>query len=436
VLAFGLIALFVFLNGFFVAAEFALVKLRATQLERLARRTDASARVVVDVSQRLDRYLSATQLGITLASLGLGSVGEPAITHGFEHLLTHAGITAVSERALHSIALVFGFSVLTAAHIIFGELVPKLVAIRSAEGVALAVARPLRVFYWLVFPGLIVLNAASSLLLRTLGYPSLHDTEGALSEEEILGVLSQAYAKGRLSQPKRQLLERVIRFTERTVRQVMVPRVDVSWLDDDLTLDQALQRARAAGFTRFPLAENGDLDRVVGYINLKDVVMALSRPATLREVMREALVVPETLGVFEAMREMQQKQVPFAVVVDEYGGTSGIVTLEDVLEEIVGEIRDEHDEEAPKIEVRGDGSLVVDGLIALDDLRTHGIDLAGSDADTVGGAVLAHMGRFARAGDTVVIDGWQFRVEAVRRRRVARVTVRKVATLPRSEPEA
>jgi CBS domain containing-hemolysin-like protein len=424
-LALGLTAVFVFLNGFFVAAEFALVKLRATQLEQLARRSDSAAQGAVAISQQLDRYLSATQLGITLASLGLGSVGEPAITHGLENAMAALGLSVLSPRAVHSVALVIGFSVLTASHIIFGELVPKLIAIGSAQRVALAVARPLRVFYWLVYPGLIILNGASSVLLRALGYPSIHDAEGALSEEEILGVLSQAYAKGRLSQPKRQLLERVMRFTERTARQAMVPRVDVTWLDAEMPIDQAIERARAAGFTRFPLVEGSNLDKIVGYLHVKDVLLAESKPKALRDVMRDALVVPETLGLFDLMRDMQRRQVPMAVVVDEFGGTSGIATLEDVLEEIVGEIRDEHDEEAPRVEVRGDGAVVVDGLMTLHDLRTHGVDFVNIDADTIGGAVLERLGRLARPGDEVTFGGYTARVDTVRRRRVARVTIRK-----------
>jgi CBS domain containing-hemolysin-like protein len=296
--------------------------------------------------------------------------------------------------------------------------------------VALAVARPLRVFYWMVFPGLIVLNGASSVLLRALGYPALHDAEGALSEEEILGMLTQAYAKGRLAQSKRQLLERVARFTERTVRQVMVPRVDVFSLDANLTLDEALERARVQGFTRFPATEGGDLDRVVGYVNLKDVLLARERPKTLRAVMREAPVVPEQMGLFELMREMQRRQVPFSVVLDEYGGTSGIITMEDAIEEIVGEIRDEHDDEAPRTEVRGDGSVVADGMCTADDLRPHGIQFAEEDADTVGGAVVAALGRLARPGDEADIGegAWRVRVETVRRRRVTRVTIRKATT--------
>ncbi len=422
-LAIGLVAVFVFLNGFFVAAEFALVKLRATQLEQLSRRSDDAARATVAVSQQLDRYLSATQLGITLASLGLGSVGEPAVTHGLVALLSP--ITFVSPAALHTVSVVLGFSALTASHIVFGELVPKLIAIRSAERVALAVSRPLRVIYWLVFPGLIVLNGASSLLLRALGFPSMHDAEGALSEEEILGMLTQAYAKGRLSQAKRQLLERVVRFTERTARQVMVPRVDVTWLDADLPFDEGIERARASGFTRFPLVEGGNLDRLVGYLNMKDFILTVERPPTLRAAMREALLVPETTNLLDLMREMQRRQMPFAVVVDEYGGTSGIVTLEDVLEEIVGEIRDEHDEEAPKVEARGDGTLVADGMVALDDLRAHGVPLDDTDADTVGGAVLERLGRIARVGDRVRFGDWLLQVETVRRRRVTRVSARR-----------
>jgi len=430
VLALGLVALFVFLNGFFVAAEFALVKLRATQIERLARRSDSAARTTVEVSHRLERYLSASQLGITLASLGLGSVGEPAITHQVQSLLAPLGVA--SERTVHSVSVALGFAILTAAHIILGEQVPKLIAIRSAEGVALAVARPLRVFYWMVFPGLILLDGASSLLLRALGYPALHDAEGALSEEEILGILTQAYAKGRLAQSKRQLLERVARFTERTVRQVMVPRVDVFSLDADLTLDDALARARVQGFTRFPVTEGGDLDRVVGYVNLKDVLFTREPAATLRATMREAPVVPEQMGLFELLRDMQRRQVPFAVVLDEYGGTSGVITLEDAVEEIVGEIRDEHDEEAPRTEVRADGSIVADGMCTAEDLRPHGVQFSEEDADTVGGAVVAVLGRLARPGDEVTIGegAWRVRVENVRRRRVTRVTIRSIAPPP------
>jgi len=414
---------FVVLNGFFVAAEFALVKLRATQLDRLARRSDAAAVTVVGIAAQLDRYLSATQLGITLASLGLGWVGEPAIAHLLEGLAIKAGMPVTPT--IHSVAVAVGFTVLTALHILFGELLPKLLAIQSAEGVALAVGRPLKAFHFLTYPALVALNAASSLLLRAMGRGSITDIEGALSEEEILGILTQAYAKGRLSKPKRQLLERVMQFNERTVRQVMVPRMDVSSLSASLSVEEAIARARSLGFTRYPLVEGNDLDKVLGYVNVKDLLLSERPPTSLREVMREAMLAPETLGLFDLMRDMQRRQVPLAVVVDEYGGTSGIATLEDVLEEIVGEIRDEHDDEAPAVSQRADGAWTADGLITLHDLRAAGVDLPSMDADTVGGAVLESLGRLARAGDAVRIGEWDVRVETVRRRRVSRVMLRR-----------
>ncbi len=416
-------ALFVVFNGLFVAAEFSLVKLRATQLEQLGKRSDRRSRAVVAICQRLDRYLSATQLGITLASLGLGWVGEPAIASLFVRAGLAVGIPP--SHALHSIAFAIGFAGLTSVHIIFGELVPKLVAISSAEGTALRVARPLQTFYIAALPALAVLNGASSLLLRALGRPALTNAEGALSEEEILGMLTQAYAHGRLSQAKRQLLERVMRFNERTVRQVMVPRLDVTSLDVDLSIPEAVARARVAGYTRYPLVEGGDLDNTVGYVNIKDVVLFERPPESLRQSLRDVIVVPESIGLFDLMREFQRRQTHLALVVDEYGGTSGIVTLEDVLEEIVGEIRDEHDEEPAKVQQRGDGALVADGMVTLHDLRAHGVDLSEVDADTIGGAVLERLGRLARPGDEVSFARHDVRVDVVRRRRVARVVIRR-----------
>lgn len=417
-----LTALFVGLNGFFVTAEFALVKLRATQIENIAKRREASAHATVEICRRLDRYLSATQLGITLASLGLGSVAEPSVASALQQYAARVGLHGA---ALHQAAHALSFIVLTGAHILFGELLPKLIAIASAERTALFVARPLRWFYVIALPGLVVLNGLSSLLLKVLGFPSLHDAEGALSEEEILGVLAQAYAHGRLSDAKRHLLERVMRFSDLTARQVMVPRLDVIHLDADMSVDEAIARAREGGFTRYPLTEGGDLDKVIGYVNVKDLTLGGGKPATLRGVMRDAIVVPETLGLFDLMRDMQRRQTPLAIVVDEYGGTSGIATLEDVLEEIVGEIRDEHDEEAPRIEVLPDGTVAADGMATLHDLRLHGIDLRDLDTDTVGGAVLGALGRLARRGDQVEVGDYVIRVEQMRRRRVGKVTITK-----------
>jgi CBS domain containing-hemolysin-like protein len=262
-------------------------------------------------------------------------------------------------------------------------------------------------------------------LLKAMGFPSLRDAEGAFSEEEILGILGNAFARGRLSDAKRLLLERVMQFSDRSARQVMVPRLDVLFLDVETPIDAAIERAKAGGFTRYPLVEQNDLDKVLGYVNLKDLAISEKKPTTVRSIMRDALVVPETLSLFDLMRDMQRRQVPLAIVVDEYGGTSGIVTLEDVLEEIVGEIRDEHDEEAPRVEIRANGSVSADGLATISDLRAHGVELRNVESDTIGGAVLESLGRLARPGDQVEIGGYIARVDSVRRRRVARVTLTK-----------
>ncbi len=421
---FGLIltAIFVFLNGFFVAGEFALVKLRATQVEKLAKQDSAAARAAVEVCRRLDRYLSATQLGITLASLGLGSVAEPQVAHALEVLLVQLPLAPITmSRIAHALA----FTVLTAAHILFGELLPKLVAISSAEQVALAVSRPLRVFYWIAFPGLVVLNGASSVLLKVLGFPSLHDAEGSLSEEEILGVLAQAYARGPLSDEKKRLLQRVMRFTDTTARQVMVPRVDVVSVDVELAVEEAITRVRHHGYTRYPAIEGQNLDKLVGYVNVKDLTND-PRPASVRAVMRDAMVVPESKALFELMQEMQRSRQHFAVVVDEYGGTSGIVTLEDVLEEIVGEIHDEYDEVSQKVIVLDGGAISADGLASIHDLAHAGVTIPEElEGDTVAGVVLAKLGRLPRPNDLVCIAGFDWRVETVRRRRVVRVTIRR-----------
>ena len=239
-------------------------------------------------------------------------------------------------------------------------------------------------------------------------------------------MMTQAYAKGRLSQQKRQLLERMVRFTEGTARSVMVPRLDVTWIDADAPVDAAVARMRASGFTRYPLVEGGDLDRVVGYVHFKDVIHEAEPPPSLRAIMREVMVVPESKGLFELMREMQRTQRPMALVVYEYGGTSGVLTLEDVLEEIVGEIRDEHDKEheSPTVEVRGDGLVVAGGRVTINDLEAKGIDLGELDAETLAGAVVERLGRLARAGDTVRFGEWEARVEQVRRRRVERVVLK------------
>jgi CBS domain containing-hemolysin-like protein len=420
-------ALCVALNGFFVAAEFALVKVRATQLRSLARKGDRKAIVAESIVGRLDRYLSVTQFGITLASLGLGWIGEPAVAALLESaFLARTGFSA--PAALRVAVDVVAFTILTFGHVLLGELVPKLVAIQRSEGTALAAAIPLRIVYYTFLPVLWLLERSSRLILRSMGLsPDVASVEGRLSQDEILAILAASAARSPRGRALAELLERVVRFSARAARHSMVPRVDVVSLPLETSGAAAGDLVRAHQYSRILLTNGRSLDDVAGYLYAKDFLLhadARSLP-DLRPLRRDVLFVPEVQSGVDVLREMQRKQVPMAVVVDEYGGTSGIVTMEDLLEEIVGEIRDEFDEEPQKVtKVPGaEDTWEVDGRTAMDELRTLGVQVPDTElAEPVGALVVEMLGRLPRAGDKVDFGGGATAVvTGVSRRRVTRV---------------
>jgi CBS domain containing-hemolysin-like protein len=434
VIGLAIAAVFILLNGFFVAAEFALVKVRATQLHARARSGDRRAILARQVISRLDRYLGVTQLGVTLASLGLGWIGEPAVTRVFEG----AGIAltghALGEYA-HLGVVAVAFFLLTSIHILFGELVPKLVAIQRSERTALFVAIPVRVIYIAFRPLLWVLEAATRVILRAMGLSADVGDHGALPEAEILGILAASTGRSPRGREKSELVERVIRFSQRTARHAMVPRVDVASLPLCTRGDDAAIFLRKQQFSRVILTKERSLDEVAGYLYAKDFWLdpTVEQAHDLSKVRRDVLFVPETQGAVDVLRNMQREETPIAVVVDEYGGTSGIVTMEDLLEEIVGEIKDELDEEPAKI-TKVEGELAawdVDGRAAMEELRSLGMHVEDADAaESVGAVVLGRLGRLPRARDRVEIGNATAEVIAVNRRRVVRVRV----WLPKTEP--
>jgi len=417
------------LNGFFVAAEFALVKVRATSLHSRARKGDRKAIVAESIVGRLDRYLSVTQFGITLASLGLGWIGEPSLAALLDRAtLSYAGVHA--SAALHVTVTVVAFAILTFGHVLFGELVPKLVAIQRSEATALASAIPLRVIYLTFFPLLWLLERASRLILRLVGMSSdVASVEGRFSEDEILAILAANVSRSPRGRALTELLERVMRFSQRAARHSMVPRVDVVSLPIQTSGAEADDFVRAHQYSRIPLTNSRSLDDVAGYLYAKDFVLhpgarALPDLTTLR---RDILFVPEVQSGVDVLREMQRKQVPIAVVVDEYGGTSGILTMEDLLEEIVGEIRDEFDEEPQKV-VRlpgADAVWEVEGRASMEELRGIGVPVADAElGETVGALVVELLGHLPRAGDKVELArGATAEVTGISRRRVTRVRV-------------
>jgi CBS domain containing-hemolysin-like protein len=419
------------LNAFFVAAEFALVKVRVTELDRALRRGDRRARAAKAVLSRLDRYLSVTQFGITVASLGLGWLGEPTIARfadGVAVTVRGAPLGSVGHIVIDVMAL----GVLTFLHLLLGELVPKFIAIQYAEATSLFAAIPLRLVNTVFRPVLWVLEGAQRLVLRAIHIDPEKANEGALSEEEIIGILAAAVTRDPKAKDKQRIVERVLRFGNRPVRQMMVPRVDVVWLPIHATGERAFELLQNHQFSRV-LVVNESLDDVVGYLYAKDFLFdptARSRK-TLHGLERRAHFVPETQDGLTALRDMQRHCIPFAVVVDEYGGTSGILTLEDLVEEVVGDLKDELDVERSAITALPGETDVweVDARATVDDLRDIGVPVEDNlFGEPIGKVVLAQLGHLPRMGDVAQLaEGVIAEVVAMSRRRIQRVRVRFVS---------
>jgi len=407
--------LLVFLNGFFVASEFAIVKVRGSRIKELVQQNRKGARRAQELVQSMDEYLSATQLGITLASLALGWVGEPAFASLFQPLL--GGLGALQPLVTHSISASLAFLLITFLHIVIGELAPKTLAIQQAEGVLLWVSLPLAWFYRLSYPLIWFLNGTASLFLRVCGMKTLSETSLAHSEEELRLILTDSHRKGVLDMDKTRMLERVLDFTDRSVRQVMVPSVEVSFLDQKLSLEENMKTAKDFQHTRYPLCDQS-IDRVVGLIHVKDLFWQYQRSERIpdmRLIKRPVRFVPESKDIKSLLTEFRHTNTHLAVVVDEHGTTVGIVTLEDILEELVGEIQDEFDMDLPPPLIRpaGDSQYMVHGRALLEEVENSlEIQLDDDENDTIGGHVMTLLGRTAQVGDEVII-GQSYRVRVV-----------------------
>ena len=425
-----LLALFlVGLNAFFVATEFALVKVRSTRLAELSQQGNKSAKLAEQVVHRLDGYLSATQLGITLASLGLGWVGEPAFVHlieGWVHL-----VPGVREALAHTLSLTVAFLIITFLHIIFGELAPKSLAIQRPEKMTLLVARPIILFYKIFYPAIWALNGLATLFLRALRLGPVPAHESAHSEEELQMLLTQGHSQGNIPLIRQRLLQNVFTFGRRTARQIMIPRADGVFLSVLKPYDELLAQVKESGHTRYPVCE-GELDKVLGIVHIKDMV-GDPASADIRKQLRPPLFVPETMTAERLLLTFQENRQHMAIVVDEYGGASGILTLEDVLEELVGEVQDEFDEEAPQfLPIRRGGYLVGAGMLVDAVAAQLGVRLdEESDADTIGGYVQEKLGQLGRVGDEVAFGDYVIRVVETKGRRLLRLLVLpQTKTLP------
>lgn len=411
----------VLLNGFFVAAEFALVKVRPTRIDELAARGNRTAKKAQHAIHHLDAYLSATQLGITLASLGLGWIGEPAFSHLLRPLIEKVGLPYSAAFTALLLAVV-AFGIVTFLHIVFGELAPKSLAIQRAQSVALWVVWPLDIFYKIFRLPIWLLNGAALLVLRLFKIQPAHEHELAHSPEEIGLIVTSSQESGAVGADEAEMARNAIIIGDRDARDVMVPRVDMAYLTTALPFSENVLRANEAGFTRFPLCDP-DPDHVIGMVHIKDLLLAGNRAeATIEDAKRDILVVPETKPLDSLLREFQSSRIHMALVLDEYGGTAGIVTLEDVLEEIVGDIQDEHQHENPEVQPVGENAWLIDGGLTLDDLdRALGISLPTDEAETVAGYVQWRAGAVPAPGEEITADGYTLRVESMEGRRIRSV---------------
>jgi magnesium and cobalt exporter, CNNM family len=426
----GVAFLLVLLNGFFVAAEFALVKVRSTRIAELANEGKPTARMALHAIHHLDVYLSASQVGISLASIALGRVGEPVVAALIEPIL-HA--LHVPAGALHPISFTIGLLVVTAVHIVIGEQAPKYWAIQQAETVSMGASFPLHWFYWLFRPAIWLLNETSNLILRLFRINPASEHELAHTEEELRMILTASGQSGVLKDSEVNLVKHVFEFADKVARDIMVPRVDMVYMDITWPLEKNLEVMRSHTYTRYPLCE-GDPDHVIGMIHIKDLARHSGTGGDIREIVREILFVPETKSIDQLLREFQFRKLHMATVVDEYGGTAGIATLEDVLEQIVGEIHDEFEEPRPEVQPLTPDDFLVDGKVLLIDLKAdYNIDIPPNGSETVGGWVLDKIGSIPEPGTTVETDGYALQVQEMAGQRVLKVLIHR---LPPSPEEA
>ncbi|MEX2461717.1 MAG: hemolysin family protein [Paenibacillaceae bacterium] len=424
-----LVFLLVLLNGLFVAAEFALVKVRQSRLQELANDGNKKAKYALTVTKKLDAYLSATQLGITLASLGLGWVGEKTISQlVIEPLLSLIGldITGVSE----TISIIIAFAIITFLHIVVGELAPKSLAIQKSDTTALWLSMPLLVFYKIFYPLIALLNVAANGLLKAFGVQPASEHEAAHTEDEIRILMNQSAKSGHINKEEMALFDNIFEFSDRLAREVMLPRIDMDCLFLNATYEENLRTVYKTKHTRYPLALE-DKDEIVGFVHITDLLTAdPDEEHDLKSFLRPILTVPESMEISHVLKLMQKKRSQLAIVIDEYGGTAGLLTAEEILEEIVGEIQDEFDDELPMIEMK-ENLISVDGRVLIEELsETLHLDIEDEEVDSIGGWLFKKLEGTPAVGNKILVNGRTFEVAEVDRLRIVRIHIYKTEVAP------
>jgi len=398
----------VFLNGFFVAAEFALVKVRASQIEIKAKTGSKVAKIAKHMTQHLDGYLAATQLGITLASLGLGWVGEEVMTQIVSNFFNFLNVDMSSSVATN-IGHVLAFAIITVLHIVFGELAPKSLAIQRPIGTTMGIALPLHFFYLLFRPFIWLLNGFANFILRLLGISTIGGHEAHHSSEELQYLLEQGKESGALETNEHELIKNVFDFNDRVVKNIMVPRTKISGIELNTPHKEVLDIIIREGYSRIPVYDE-TIDKIVGIVHAKDILplLAQNKECVLKEIIRKPYFIPETKKINDLLSELQLKRIQIAIVLDEFGGTAGMVTAEDIVEELVGDIQDEYDEEKPIVERVSASEFIIDATASIYDVNEylpHDLPEDG-DYDTVAGLVSEIFGKIPDVGEASEFNGY------------------------------
>ncbi|WEZ10131.2 hemolysin family protein [Priestia flexa] len=432
-----LLAVLIALTAFFVATEFAIIRIRSSRIDQLVVEGSKNAKAAKQVITNLDEYLSACQLGITITALGLGWLGEPTVAHMLEPLFEQLGI----EGGLSTIiSVAIAFAVVTFLHVVVGELAPKTFAIQKAEAVTLLFVKPLIFFYKIMYPFIWVLNGSARLLTGLFGLKLASEHELAHSQEELRILLSESYKSGEINQSEFKYVSKIFDFDDRVAKEIMVPRTEVVSIDQEDTIEYILDMAKEERFTRYPIID-GDKDHIVGLLNMKEVltelVMKDVQSIHLKDYIRPIIQVVETVSIHDLLLKMQRERIQMAILVDEYGGTAGIVTIEDILEEIVGEIRDEFDtDEKPLIQKVKDYHYIVDGKVLVSQINELlGIQIDDTEIDTIGGWVLTEK-YDVKQQDIITFEQYDFKVKAMENHHIQYVEVikRRQVTEVVSEP--
>ncbi|APH05545.1 hemolysin family protein [Bacillus weihaiensis] len=423
-----LVAILIALTGFFVASEFAIVKIRSSRIDQLIAEGNKKAVAAKKVIDNLDEYLSACQLGITITALGLGWLGEPTIEHLLTPIFNQYSLPSSISAVL---SFTIAFTTITFLHVVVGELAPKTVAIQKAEQVSIWFAKPLMVFYRIMYPFIWILNGSARFITGLFGFKPVSEHELAHSEEELRIILSESYKSGEINQSEFKYVNKIFEFDNRIAKEIMVPRTEIVSLSIDAPIQEQLEIIKDEKYTRYPIVD-GDKDHIVGIVNIKEIFTDLihfesDQPLTIDKYVRPIIQVIESVPIHELLLKMQRERIHMAILIDEYGGTAGLVTVEDILEEIVGEIRDEFDaDEVPLIQKVNENKYIIDGKVLVSEINELlGLEIDDADVDTIGGWILTEHYDI-QTGGLVELHPYSFKVKQMENHHIKSIEISKI----------